>query len=306
MKVNTEWRTKGRPQTVKATRKLATEFAQMEAAPGDRPLSDRRMDLYESLTQAKQFRNVDWARGYCKETRKTYRLNGKHTSTMLAGWEGPLPDIYAVITDYECDTLAAVAELYATFDSKDTVRGAGDINRMFASAVPELGRIKNHIVNRLVAGINYKPTKGKWAEKTLAERAEVLLTEYPFVLWVNDEILEGIEYDSKNKQRMLLRSPALGAMFETYKKDQVDALKFWREVRDAADPVETSPTRRLERYLRSATLTHQRVKTARAGAVIADGREMWTKCTLAWNAWRKNKPTELRYYPAAKQEIVIE
>jgi hypothetical protein len=302
---NKGWHQVGRPHTVKVTRKLALDHAQMDAAPGDRALSERRMELYTRFVKQKTFRSFEWARAYCKETRKRYRVNGKHTSTLLGGWSGALPELYVTITDFSCDTLADVAHLYSTFDSVATVRRPADINKMFATAVPELTGVQDHLINRMVAGINYAPTKEHYA-RTLEERAEVLLTEWPFVVWFVQNMYEGIEIDARSKQRMLLRGPVLGAMFGTYKRDKEAAKKFWLEVRDATAPSEGAVTRRLERYLRESTLHRERTRVARDNAVPTDTRAMWSKCAIAWNAWRKGRPSELRYYPAQKQELVIE
>src|SRR4051812_22803639 len=109
------WKLTGRPKTQKVTKALAKAFVDMEAAPHDRPLSERRLQVYEKLLYMGEFRPVTWASAYCVETGETYRVNGKHTSIMLSGLE-VLPDFFVTIEEYECDTLQDVAKLYSTFD----------------------------------------------------------------------------------------------------------------------------------------------------------------------------------------------
>lgn len=300
---NKGWRLVGKPQTVKITRKLATEYALMQPAPGDRPLSERRNDLYKAFIKAKQFRSPEWAEAYCKETGLTYRVNGKHTSGVMSGWntdeDGPYPDLYATIAKYECDTLGDVAELYATFDSKHTTRSTTDINWMFASAVPELATISKWTIDRIVSGINFHPTKSTYAEKTAAQRAEVLLTETEFCVWMHEKLLESATAEGTAKRKMLMRSSVANAIYLTYKVNKADALEFWLAVRDETDPTPDMVTRKLARYLRTATLYRMRVTTAREAKPVADIREMGAKCITAWNAWRKGDSSDLKYYPSA-------
>jgi hypothetical protein len=108
---------KGKPVTQRVTKKLAAEFAEMDPAPRDRPLSERRLSVYRSLWSRGLFRPCTWARAYCAETGGLYRVNGKHTSTLLAGLS-EIPEFYVTVEDYQCDTLEDVAHLYGTFDSR--------------------------------------------------------------------------------------------------------------------------------------------------------------------------------------------
>lgn len=304
---NKGWRQTGRPQTSRITKKLATEFALMEPAPGDRALSPRRNDLYKAFIKAKMFRSPEWAKAYCRETRKTYRVNGKHTSGIMAGWDtaedGAYPELYATIAAYECDALSDVAELYATFDSKHTVRSTSDINWMFASTIPALAAVPKWHIDAMVTGINYVPGKGTYADKTPAERAESLLTETDFCVWVWDNLLNNIEKEMARKQKILRRSSVMNAVFQTYKVDQADALKFWLSVREETDPTPDTPARRLASFLNRTTLHRIRTGPARDAKSVVDIREVGAKCLSAWNAFRRGEKTELRYFPAAPYPV---
>lgn len=303
IKINHGWRQKGKPRSVEITRKLAREFVEMTPAPGDRPYRDFRSAAYIKLAQAGRFRNPLWGRAYCRETGIEYRVNGKHTATMMYEWDlvahGPYPKLHALIEEYECDTLADVADLYATYDSPSTTRSSGDINRMFAAAVPELAGIKEHMINRYVTGLNHTPQRSQHSTKTLAERADVLLTETAAIVWIDKNLMHP-EKERDAKLKMLLRGPIIGAIFKSYKKDPLAALSFWTAVREESDPNNEAPSRKLARFLRTGTMSRQRVRTSRENVQLTDGRELWVKACHAWNAWRKGKPTDLRYYPKAE------
>jgi len=180
----------GRPKTHKVTKALAKQFAEMEPAPHDRLLSERRLQVYQRLFAEGTFRPCTWAMAHCKNTGEVYRVNGKHTSIMLSGLEN-LPEYYVTVEEYDCDTLEDVARLYATFDSKMMSRTTNDINMSFASTVRELVGISRKTINVAVGGMSYHIWQGGFGNHQPAERAELLLEHTPFVQWLHVLFLEG-------------------------------------------------------------------------------------------------------------------
>ena len=79
------WHKKENPRTAKVTRSLVKEFVEMDPAPNDRPLSEKRLQVYRRILADHQFRPCVWASVFCKDTNCDYRVNGKHTSLMLSG-----------------------------------------------------------------------------------------------------------------------------------------------------------------------------------------------------------------------------
>ena len=49
------WKLIDRPKTLKVTKTLAKQFCEMEPAPHDRPLSERRLQVYQKLMNQGQF-----------------------------------------------------------------------------------------------------------------------------------------------------------------------------------------------------------------------------------------------------------
>lgn len=299
------WQLLGRPKTQKVTRSLAKQFSEMEPAPHDRPLSERRLTVYESLIKRNQFRPVTWATAICKETDGLYRVNGKHTSTLLSTVE-PLPEFYVTVEEYECETLDDVARLYATFDSNMQSRTAKDIYLSFASTVKEFAGIPTKIITTAPSSIYY----AKFGESTHsrtqpADRAEMLLEYSEFVCWLADLVAKGTTHEGqRSKQRcsQLLRVPVVAAMFSSWSRAQKSSTEFWAAVRDDSGIAQNSPDRKLSRYL---LVTGMR-KMDRGGKLrISSDREIYVKCLHAWNAWRKGVTTDLKYYPDAKIPAVV-
>lgn len=289
------WNLVGTPKLHKVTRALAREFAEMETIPMDRPLSERRLMVYERMLKKSEFRPVTWAKCYCRETESVYRVNGKHTSTLLSKID-PLPEFYAVVENYEADTLADVSSLYSTFDSRISVRNASDINRAFASAVPEFQAVPARIIDLIVAGLGYAKWQDTNAAHQATERAELLLDEVNFALWVNRILTVDI---CQKESAVLRRSPVVAAMKLTWDKSQRQSDEFWRAVRDETGASPTCPDRRLAKWLRMTT-----VNTGAGGRSVigrkGGQREFFVKCLHAWNAYRRGTPTDLKYHAAAK------
>lgn len=289
------WKIVGKPKTTRVTKQIATHFAQMEAVPNDRPLSERRLLLYRKILNSEGFRPVSWATCHCQETGSTYRVNGKHTSTMLSSVE-ELPEFYAIIEEYEAETLIDVAHLYSTFDSRTQSRSATDINRSFAASVPELSVLPSRVISLVVSAVAYTKFGDGYGKVPSAERAELMLDEVEFAVWLSGIIGSG----GREKELALRRMAVASAMYVTWKKSHSAATTFWMAVRDETGSAPSCPDRRLAKFLSTNSVscgTGAMSTTSRQ----AHPREFYAKCIYAWNSWRKSSTLELlKYHPQAK------
>lgn len=300
------WRLLGKPKTQKVTKSLAKQYTEMDPAPHDRPLSERRLQVYQRLREQGLFRPVTWASALCTETGGVYRVNGKHTSVMLSGLNNMPDDFYVTVEEYECDTLEDVARLYATFDSKTQSRSSHDINASFAATVPELRDISTTNISRIVAGMSFAIEGGKYNSTiSPAERAELLLEHTHFVVWCAGILSQGSpgEAGARVAARHLRRAPVIAAMFDTWTKSKTAADEFWCAVRDETGTSPTLPDRKLARLLLTTSLGHER--SGSASTHLLPAREVYVKSLHAWNAWRNGESTAMKYYvdkpvPSAK------
>lgn len=290
------WKLLSRPRTQLATKELAQFFVDMEPAPHDRPLSERRLQVYRRMLALGQFRPVAWASALCEETNGIYRVNGKHTSILLAGLE-VVPEFFVTIEEYGCDTLEDVAKLYATFDSTIQSRSSRDIYYSFAAAIPELRGLNTKVLTTGITGVAFHLMGVEaYSRSQPVERAELVIEHSDFVLWLNSLIVAGPVAEntrghSRHKCQHLLRQPVVAAMFATYQKDQAAALAFWEAVRDDSGPKPDCPDRVLSRYLLTTVMQGGLDRSTKS----AGPREIYVKCLHAWNAWRKGDSTRLRY-----------
>lgn len=285
------WNLIGKPSTQKVTKKLAVTFADMEASPQDRPLSERRLQVYRRLLAEGKFRPVTWASAICTETGGLYRVNGKHTSVLLAS-TNPLPDFYVVIEEYECDTLSDVAKLYSTFDSSVQSRTAHDIYLSFAGTITELAGLRQTLITPVVTGIAFYRAGADrlvYDRTQPAERAEHLLDNADFALWLQN-LIGGVG----NRYQHLKRKAVIAAMYGCYEKSKLAATHFWAAVRDEDGASPGCPDRMLGRWLLTSTLSAKQTRAPKA-----TDREVYVKCLHAWNAWRNKTVTNLRYFQDA-------
>jgi hypothetical protein len=291
------WKVSGeKPRTVLAGKSLVREFNDMEPVPYDRPLSERRVEVYRRILKAGEFRPVTWASVLCQETNCVYRVNGKHTAHMLAGMD-PLPEFYVTVERYVCDTLQDAANLYNTFDSKMASRSTNDINWAFAATIPDLKDCPKRLINLTVGAAAFR----RWGEKAKdvppAERAEELMDSYPFALWLHTIITS--TSGAPGPSRHLVKQPVVNAMLATYDRLPNKSAEFWAAVRDESAPDRDDPTRVLARYLVRSALAGGSTSRVGEGKKLTDQREMYVKCLHAWNAWRRGEATSLQYYAKA-------
>lgn len=281
-------------QTRVTTRKHAEELANMEGCPQDRAIKPFLLAHLNSQLIEGQFRPPSWAIINCKEDGKVYRVNGKHSSTVLALANGHFPkSLPHDFEEYDGDTREDVAKLYATFDRRESARHTGDINRVYAAANPKLVGVPGSIVNLAVTGIGTATWANYYSVKVDARAAKLL--EFPdFVLWLQ-KILQP-DQDGVKSVKHIRRGPVVGAMFATWGKSRVAAAEFWRLVREGCGEDHRTADRKLNAYLLSTSLSSS---TGGGRATGVASREMYVKCLHAWNAWRRGESTDMKYYPAA-------
>lgn len=296
------WSLTEKPKTVKVTREIAQEFADMDPVPQDRPLSERRLAVYRKALKEGLFRPVSWGKVYCVETDTVYRVNGKHTSTLLSSIP-VIPEFYATIESFRAETLEDVARLYSTFDSRSQLRTATDIYRSFAASIPELSQLPSRVLSLAVGGIGYSKHQDSYNSYPVQERAEILFDEVDFVVWLN-EYLEGGGGHSSNGVRHVSRIGVAAAIYLSHRKSKRESERFWLAVRDETGETPRVPDRTLAKWLTvmSVGVGHGAKKVQSRQAKT---REFFVRSIHGWNAWREGRTTDLKYHPGAKIPTLV-
>lgn len=284
-------------KVVNHTPNLASTFATMPGVPNDRPIRPGIIEYIGTQIAEGKFREAEYASVYCKETDTTYRVNGKHTSTVFSTLNGSFPRAgKAIVKEYSADFLRDCAELYSTFDYSKGSRNQSDINAAFAATRKDLADLPRALVNLAVTGMAYAQWEGTYHQRTHNERAALAIENAPFVLWL-DRIFDGWKKDS----RFMRRGSVAAAMFLTFNRNQKAASTFWTEVRDGSNSDSKNASRVLQRYLLTTVIQSQRANTGMQNDTM---HGMFVRSLHAWNAWRINESTALRYYADAPTPAV--
>ncbi len=282
------WKMDGPPKVKKLTKSLAQRYSGMPGVPHDRPFRPSLADALRIAFENKKFRTCEWAECYCKETKQTYRVNGKHSSTVLSELNGTFPkDLHVVCEKYICDDLEDVAQLYSTFDTRISARTTGDINRIYAAVCPELDEVSPRSVNLTITGVTYYLWGDDGTRHPAEDRARLIVSNTEFAQWLDNLCGHGDAAEVKH----IKRGPVAAAMYATWLKSKKAATEFWEAVRDASAAKNDDPSRKLEKLLRAS-----HVRGVSRTAKVLSSKEMYSRCIQAWNAFRKGTPTDLRYY----------
>lgn len=283
------WSTIGRPEIVRVTKKTAEEISSLPGILGDRPLSEHRCEALRKELEEERAITFQWAT--VDVDGKAYRVNGQHSSHVLATLNGSMPCCYASITRFKADSLTDAAGLWSCFDARLSVRTSKDIYYTHAMTVPSLVKeVRANDLNAITRGLSLNLWEAGLNHKTATERAGLLLVHPNFVLFY-EKLVRGVEY---KQGALLARGPVAGAMARTFFKTQKEAGEFWTMVRDGSGSKPSCPSRKLRDYLLQISVSRGRGRLT--GRRSANEFEIMAKCVTAWNAWRRGETTNLQYY----------
>lgn len=280
-----------KPKFVKVTKNFLTKFRNYERLKADRPLSENRLRIYRSILGKGEFRPCDWAVCYCEETGQWYMLNGNHTSTLLSEYD-ELPEFYVTFYTYRVRTLEDCARLWSTFDSAKAARNSKEIIYSFAGTVKVFDDVPRKALTLSVAALSYDRWNNLYKKANPADRAELLLEETDFVLWLGQLMryqhsthhITGRTYPSH-----VFRQAPVSAMYDNYKRSKSDATKFWELVLSEEAPTNDDGSRVLAKWLGNVG-ARSGFSTSRRSTEIVGFKNIYVNCLKCWNSWRVGKP----------------
>ncbi len=259
---------------VPLTKTLATDFATMPAWRGERQLSERRLTYLLNELSNGQFFAPRWA--VAKLGDKMIRVNGQHSSTMLARLDELPASMTAIIDTYEVQNETELGELFTKFDNPESTRRTREA--LGALLPEELAKLSRATAERIAAGMFYGITK---FERGSARGVHVLgaavQASPPFAIWVQDHV----------RSRGLGRTAVIAAAFMTWKVDPESCKKFWALVDAEENPLPSHPTRALARAIREADRGRTSVQSMKA---------LCAKSVQAWNFWRRDQNVQKLNY----------
>jgi hypothetical protein len=264
-----------RSETVVVTHDLAAEFSKMPASPTERDFKSKRVDYLKDQVLGGTAITFIWAKAKIADTGETVRMNGLHSSTMLASLNGHLPtDLKAHIDTYEVPTKAALGTLFRQFDSRLSARNVDDIAGSYQGLQPELANVPKAAARKAIEGaIWYEKNKIGNDTPTGDDRFEWFRQpkHHMFIQMVGRILSE------KTPEFTI---PVIGAMYGAYERSPEGTEEFYDAVaKQGGGNEENHP----------ATVLDQWLVTARQEVEKPKEQEIYHACAFAWNAFRNHK-----------------
>jgi hypothetical protein len=262
-------------ETKEVTHDLAAEFSKMTASVTERDLDPKRVTYLKSVVLGGTALPFIWARAKVAGEKEYYRVNGHHSSTMLASLNGELPEgLVAHIDDYEVATLQDLPLLFRQFDSRKSARSTADISGAYQMIVPELRNAGRIAARKAIEGVAWFDNRIIGANTPTGDDVFVLFNQpkYHDYIHMVDRI-----YSAKTPEFTL---PVLGAIYGTFEKSASEAETFWTDVsKGGGSHDERHPSTVLDAWLLAAKGADKKPKPM----------EVYRACVITWNAFRASR-----------------
>lgn len=261
-------------ETVPLTKELVKRMAGLKPAQVERPLEPKRVDYLDERRTLNRLVPFNWS--IVKWNGTEYRMNGQHSSCMLARLDGNLPEgLFAHLDVFEVETEADMITLFRQFDPPKSVRSSSDVCNAFQCWHPALKDVDYKVGQKILIGIAFFRKSIMGYPGCKAEDVGQLYNEeqyHPFIKWVAKDFF-GV--------KELHKTAVIAAMYATWEVDAVDAAKFWGQVADPTNNAnDSAPVRML-----SSELLATRDKDRRKRLYLKP-IEVYSKCILSWRAFR--------------------
>lgn len=282
------WKVKLREEII-VSKKEAEEFWKLNVYSAQRPINQRHLEQIKRALTENSFRTGSIAVVFLKnEKNKKIKLlvNGQHQLKSIIDLNSMM---IANLEEIECDSWEDVAEVYSTYDQGG--RGLYDLINPYSDA---LGIQWPTTLTRLIlSGGLYKDGRIGWDR----QRKVACLHDY---LKIGDFIFSIFSVNGKIDWKdcsHISRRVVIAAMMVTAEKNREAARNFWTDVRDGVDVKKTDAARTLRDFLMGFSIDHGRGSQY---SKKATEKEVYRKCLVGWNAFRKNISTALKVFNGAK------
>jgi hypothetical protein len=148
-------------ETKSLTPELAQRFKAMLPSPTERMFDPARAKMLREKAEAGQLVTFNWATA--KVGDKEYRVNGQHSSAVLAELNGEFPQGLKVHMDtYQVDNNEGLAVLFRQFDARKSGRTPMDVSGAYQGLYTDLAGVARGAAKLAVEGVAWydKNSKG--------------------------------------------------------------------------------------------------------------------------------------------------
>lgn len=277
------------------TPELAKRFKDMGSAHTERLINQKRIKHLRHRVSTGVAVTFFWSEAYVKSLNATVRVNGMHSSNLLADWDGPWPSNLTVCHEvYECETEDDLALLHQQFDDRRSARSVGDLAAVYQGLQPALVNLERSMAKLAVDGYIWHArriehvTSIPSGEQAYDRFKNVDL--HPYIIWLASL------HTSKTREMQMI--PVAAAMYGTFRVNEAVAKEFWEHVSRGGDPEQPElPATALDEWLRAAY-------EGTSDETITPN-ELYQGCVTCWNAHRDGKTISSIKYSVKKNFSVI-
>jgi hypothetical protein len=252
-------------------------FRELPPSPMERDLKPSRVNYLRDQADAGELVPFYWVTARLRnKPNSLIRINGQHSSNMLAQLPSLDPDLIVFYTEWEVENKSDLALLYRKYDARQSGRSPIDICNAYHGLEPELATISTPIVKLGTEGAFWyyqnvvgeiKGVKGDDRYNRLIEEPE----DHPFLQWIGTLI---------GNSKELRQTPVIAAMYGAFARDQESAREFFADVEKGTGP-ENDPAQVLDEWLTIAL--------DKGHGITIQPKHYWNASAFAWNAYREGR-----------------
>lgn len=261
---------------------IAAEHSTLPQINGDRSMQKERVAWLKEIIGAGLFHSPEWAVAYIGG--KKIRINGKHSSSVLAAMNGDFPTgLQVTIKQFSCDDETDLATLFDQFDSRRSVRTRGDSMNVHKHLQSALEELSTTAVLKIMAGVTWYLRQEHGLVFGEEESKQLIHEHVEFIRFAG----------SFCGTRRIGKAGVLAAMFAIFTKaGPAPSRLFWDLVSTQGHESPKNATRILGKFLEICVFDVCDPNTKRKW----DTRALYSKCIHGWNAYRRGVGTDLKYH----------
>lgn len=256
------------------TPQLVEAFKNLNPSPTERDLSQSRLRMLREKAEKGWLITFHWAKAKMGDA--WVRVNGQHSSNMLAELNGDFPKgLHVHLDEYEVDGPEGLALLFRQFDERKSSRSSADVAGAYQN-LEQLSDVAKPIGKLAVEAVNWFRREVEGTTYLRGDEQYALFHETPlhvFFRWVHSVF--------SIKTPELKRVPIVAAMYATFLRNEVEARKFWESVaRGGPETEEEAPASVLDTWLK---------KQKEGEDDKLKPGDYYKGCIFAYNCHRENK-----------------
>lgn len=256
-------------ETLPLTRAAAIAHRDMPSSPTERTFSESRAARLRAAFADGLLLPCQWAKAKWKG--KDVRMNGQHSSFVLAEMESIPDGSFVHVDTYEPTSEEGMALLFRQFDARYSNRSSTDCSHAYQGLFDEVRDVDEVKALTAIKGINrFHRFTGEGQVYSGDDIGRMFFNNayYKFVHFT-ESLLSG-------KCKELMRNEIIAAVYGTFLQSEAKSKEFWQDVKTAAK--DDSPSQVLD-----GQLEKDKDQTDRKKKLKQD--QLYGMCVRAWNAY---------------------